>query len=171
MEVRLHPLEFTQRSLPPVCAVTGERADIQLRMEVSAPVHPASFLLLLLGPLGWIVLLYVLTRSDGAYVDVPVSRQVMDGIKEKRRRGLWSMAVLVATLIAVVLLGNAVYPGSWVLFLPLIGLGIWVGRVDTHRIRLRADSLGLVSVRNVHPQFAAAVQEWRRNSPIANPRL
>lgn len=167
----MHPLEFTQRELPRVCAATGEHAGWYARMSVSRPAHPASFLLLFLGPLGWLLLFVVLTRSDGTEVDIPVSRQVMDNIKEKRRRWRWFLATLVATVGAFSLIGRTeFYAVSWIVLLPFAAVGIWVSQVKTHRIGLRLDGVGLVTVKNVHPNFVAAVGQWRQNAPAATHR-
>ena len=171
MDVRLHPLEYTQRTLPGVCAATGERAAWELRMEIPGQVNPLAFILLFFGPIGWILLLFVLGRSDGTYVDVPVSQQVMDNVNEKRRRWYLLLATMVAsTIVFAVMTGNHLFPGAWMAFLPVLGLAAWVGSIKTHHIRARLDSAGLVTIKNVHPFFASAVADWRDNTVRLTPR-
>lgn len=173
MEVRLHPLEYTQRDLPRVCAVTGRTADWLLTLEARKSANPLSLLLLFLGPLGWLILLFVaLGGADGTTVDVPVSQNVMDKVREKRRRW-WIMLVGMAA--AVVLFGMAassqLFPAGWMVFILPIGLAVWTGLVQPHKIRLRLDGAGLVTLRNVHPSFVAAVEQWRDVSASTSPQL
>ncbi len=171
MDVRLHPLEYTQRDLPKVCAVTGDPAGWGLTLEARRPVNPAWFLLILFGPIGWLVLLFVLTRSDGTTLDIPVSQQVMDAIREKRRRW-WVLLATFAVGIGVMIGLNDVlsYPAAFLALVPALVVGIWVGTVRTHRLHLRLDAAGLVTVRNVHPAFAAALEQWRREVMPATPQ-
>lgn len=166
MDIRLHPLEYTQRDLPQVCAVTGRSADWLLTLEIRRPGNPLSLLLIFLGPLGWLILLAVLLRGgEGTSVDVPVSQNVMDQVREKQRR--WRI-MLVSMAAAVVLFalaaGNQLFPVAWMVFFPVIGLGIWTGLVTPHRIRPSLDGVGLVTLKNVHPSFVSAVEQWRTAS-------
>jgi hypothetical protein len=172
MNLTLHPLEYTQRELPRVCAVTGEPADWQLTMEASRPASPLALLLFFLGPIGWLLLLAVVVRGGpSTQVDVPVSQEVMDRLREHRRR-LW---ILFATLAAATVgfgigASNQMFPTAWLVFVPPIAIGFWTGQARPHRLRLSLDGAGLVTIRNVHPTFVTAVAFWREASPRTTPQ-
>ena len=157
-------MEFSRYRLPFICAISGEPAAWYAKVEVRKPLHPAAFLLIVLGPIGWLVLLAMALRSDGTYVEVPISQQVYDEIHERRRRLRWLLGVLVVSVVVFAWLANSfLFPAAWLVFLPAIGMGFWVGMVKGHyRMRLSVDGVGLVTLRRVHPAFVAAVEDWRR---------
>lgn len=174
MEVRLHPMEFAQRPLPYVCALTGKPAAWYMRVEVERPPHPAIYALILLGPPGWLILvLAMLVRRDGTHVEVPVSQYVYDQIHERRRRFRWFTAALVAEVLVFITVSDPmVFPAAWLLFAPSVALAFWVGSVKDHRLRLRLDGVGLVTIKDCHPGFVAAVEQWRAaGSQISTIRL
>ena len=172
MDVRIHPLEYTQRSLPEVCAATGEPADWLLNLEARSPASPLWLLLVFLGPLGWLLLLAVALRGNpGTSVDVPVSQKVMDDVREKRRRWWIMLGAMAAAVMAFgVMASSQLFPAAWMVFIPVIALGIWTGLVQPHRIRLSIDGVGLVTLRNVDPAFVAAVERWRNVSTPITPQ-
>jgi hypothetical protein len=173
VEVRLHPLEFTRYRLPFVCAVTGEPAAWYVKLDARKDLHPAGLLLVLLGPLGWLVLLALALRTDGTYVEVPISHQVHESNKERRRRWRWLLAVMVVTVVTFAFLaGEYLFPVAWLVFVPAIAMGFWVGAAPGHsRLRLHVDGVGLVTIRRVHPDFVAAVQQWRSRIAETTSRL
>ena len=171
MTVRLHPLEFTQRHLPFVCALTGEPAAWYRRVHADRPPHPAVYLLLLLGPLGWLILLFAVTRSDGTAVEIPISQYVYDQIAERRRRFRWLTAAMIAEVVVLIATaGSPLWPALWIIFVPVIAMGFWVGMVKDHRIRLTLDGVGLVTIHTFHPNFVAAIERWRQSAPAPTPR-
>lgn len=172
MEIRLHPLEFTHRDLPPVCAATGEPADWLNRMGVQQAANPLALLLFFLGPIGWVVLFVVLsTRPDGTYVEIPLSQPAMDALRERQRRTRIMLGGMVLTVVAFAwLLGSQMFPVAWLVLLALPALSIWTALARTHRIKLTLDGVGLVTLKNVHPNFVAAVEDWRKTAAAVTPR-
>jgi len=127
--------------------------------------------LLFFGPIGWLIFLFAAFRSTDASIDIPMSQRVMDGINEKKHRWRLMLAGMVAATVSFALLaGNQFFPGAWVVFLPVIGMGVWTGLVKTHNIRARVDDLGLVTLKNVHPFFDAALEDWRQRAPSTTPQ-
>ena len=162
MEIRLHPMEFSHYRLPFVCAVSGEPAAWYARIDVKRSMHPAALLLIFLGPIGWLVLLALALRLDGTYVELPISEAVYEEIHERRRRLRWMVLVLVVATVAFFYLANQLLAAALLIFVPVVGMAVWAGRVKGHsRLRLSVDAVGLVTIRRVHPEFAAAVESWR----------
>jgi hypothetical protein len=170
MKVRLHPLEYTQRDLPFVCAVTGEPAAWYVRMPIRKSLNPAYLLLVFLGPIGWLILLAVLARPESTYVEVPISEKVYDDMRERRRRLRWLTGAAIAQFgLFAFLAGNQLFPLAWLVFLPTIGFAVWAGSVKRHHIRLTIDSVNLVTMHHVSPNFVAAISAWRQASRQTNP--
>jgi hypothetical protein len=150
-----------------VCAVTGEPGAWYVRADAYKEPSPALFLLLLLGPIGWLVLAMALARRQGTFVEIPISQQVYDDLRERRRRARWLAGVSIAELGAAVFLASGgLDHAAWLVFLPAIFVAVWVGSVKNHRIRLSIDGVGLVTIKKAHPNFASAVASWRRDAPI-----
>src|SRR5450432_3913097 len=67
--------------LPNVCVKTGERADGKLRIEQQYDgLNGAWFLLLLLGPVGWVVLIFLAlgARRSSLSVQLPYATGAVD---------------------------------------------------------------------------------------------
>lgn len=166
MDVRLHPIEYARNDLPHVCAVTGEPAAVYVRVGARKDSNPAALLLLFLGPLGWLILIAILTRPDSTYIEIPVSRRVFDDMRERQRRTRWLLAGVALVLVAIAFLSGRLFPGAWLLLVPVVALAAWAGSVPNHRIKAGIDGVGLVTLRNAHPRFAGAVSTWRSNSSV-----
>jgi hypothetical protein len=147
--------------LPPVCAMTGDRADGYAPMVVPRSLGLA-WLLLLAGPLGWLVLAALYPRLRTRYeIRVPMSEPAFDRWMIERRRRLWCSWLGGALLVFAVAIRAL---GPLALLVALAGLFLlaiafrahW--RVPWLQPSLSADARGRrVTMRGVHPRFAAAV--------------
>jgi len=149
--------------LPNVCVKTGDRADGKFRIEQdSGGLSGGWFLLLLLGPLGWIALaiLAVTARRSVLTVRLPYSEGAVDReVRLSRER--W-VAVGVAALLGFAAIEPlATIPRSvW-----LVGAAIAVGvavvaqvRFSWTQVHIRLDaSHRWITLSNVHPAFVQAV--------------
>jgi hypothetical protein len=163
--------------LPPLCVKEGvPTADhLTVRDASSGPGFGAAWLLVLLGPIGWIVLLYLSLAGKGGLTGrLPFSefayRRLMVA---QRMQTVWIVAAIVVGLLA--LLGLAVYSstrssGSAAAAIALgaatLGAVVKVA-LQTREVRwaevhlVLDDSYRWVTIKGVHPDFAAAVA----NSP------
>jgi len=149
--------------LPAVCAKTGERADGRWRVErfVGGGLG-AAWLLLFLGPLGWIVLLLVslTSKHEVLTVRLPYSTFAAD---HERRLVLTRRVAIFSAIGFALLLGLQVVP----LLAPLWAIATVAGcaatvvaqvRLALWRVRVRLDaSRRWVTLDNVHPLFAEAL--------------
>ena len=146
---------------PPVCCMTGARADGNVAMIVPKPLGVA-WLLLLAGPVGVLVLAAVYSRIRTRYViKLPLSRAAFDRRLTLMRQRLWCgwLGVLgIAGGIALRWFGS--------IAAVMVGVGI-VGVIIAVIAHLRlpwtmpsatANSRGTVVIlHGVHPRFATAV--------------
>jgi hypothetical protein len=149
--------------LPNVCVKTGEKADGKFRIEQdSGGLNGGWFLLLLLGPIGWIglAILAVTARRSVLTVRLPYSEASVDR-EVRRSRERW-VAVAVAVLLglaAIVRLASIPRSVWWV------GAGVaLVVAVIVHvrfvftRVHIRLDASNRwITLSNVHPAFVQAV--------------
>lgn len=150
-------------NLPGLCARTGVPTDALLRIEKPiGGMGAAAWLLLFLGPLGWIALFLLELLGTGREtltVRLPYSRGVRAQERERHR------ARLVAGIIGLVALLNGVSSFGLLprasLVVAVLGLGVAfvIHLVLTFLdIGIRLDaSRRWVTLTGVHPDFAAAV--------------
>jgi hypothetical protein len=152
--------------LPPVCVMTGERAEGYAPMIVPRSLGIA-WLLLLLGPFGWLLLAALYPRLRTRYeIRVPMSESAFDRWMTERRRRLWCSwlgGALVIAGIGIRALGPlALLVG--VAGLLLVGVALrahW--RIPWLQPSLSADARGRrVTMRGVHERFVVAVSRTLR---------
>ncbi len=174
MEVRLHPLEFARHHLPFVCASSGVPAAWYQRVGIRRSMHPAAFLLIFIGPLGWLILVAMVFRLERTYLEIPISQAVYEQIQERRQRVRWLSAVIViGTALALYLGSNGPFSAPWLAMVVVLagGMGFWAGSVKNPQFRVSIDGVGLVTISRCHPNFVAAVELWRRSDSEATTRL
>jgi hypothetical protein len=164
--VRVRVDEAMLGKLPPVCAMTGEQAGGYAPMVVPRSLGPAWFLLVL-GPVGWAILLGLYPRLRTRYeISVPMSDRAFDRWITERRRRLWCSwlgGALIVLAVAVRFVGPfAALVGLAGVFLLVIAYRAhW--RIPWLEPSLSADARGRwVTMRGVHPRFVTAVARARR---------
>lgn len=158
-EVQVFVDDFVLGRLPPVCVVTGQATNDQVKMRSNVhPLNPVWLLLILLGPIGWLILLAV-AWSNGDYLTgwLPYSRAEMS-VRDARRRLLLigtAVAVVGFLLLAGFLHVPVMFGGALVaLFAGLIGFTA----LESREPRVSLDASGRwVTIRRVHPSFVASV--------------
>ena len=159
--------EAVRGRLPMVCARTGEPADLMVRMHQpvgSGGLRSWAWLLVFLGPPGWLALLVVLLLAPpGEYLTVRVP-QTRASWHRARMLGRWRIGafVLGAACLAAAFFYAGMFPLLWV----ALGLaGFVIGAVLS--VMLYAQTIGValdasrrwVTLSGVHPAFVAAVEE------------
>jgi hypothetical protein len=155
--------------LPPVCVMTGEPADGYAPMIVPRSLGVA-WLLLLVGPLGWLLLAALYPRLHTRYeVRVPMSDDAFDRWITERRRRLWCSWIGGAGLLLALAIRGL---GPLAALVGLAGLFLLAVAYRAHwRIpwlqpSLSADARGRwVTMRGVHERFAAAVERSLKSNP------
>jgi hypothetical protein len=149
--------------LPPVCCMTGARADGYASLVVPKPLGVA-WLLLLAGPLGVLVLIAIYPRIRTRYVvKLPLSAAAFERRLTLMRRRLWCGWLGVVGIAGGLALR---WFGEIAAVLFVAGVVGVVAAVIAH-LRLpwtmpsaRADTTGrFVVLQGVHPRLAAAVAE------------
>jgi hypothetical protein len=150
--------------LPHVCAKTGARADGKLRVEQARGGMGAGWLLVFLGPLGWLVLvvLAVTTRRESLTLRLPYSAEAVD--RELRLVHARFAAISAAAVFAI---GGVVVDVSPLRELfAVAAIATLVVAAIAHvclawvRVTIRLDaSRRWVTLSGVHPAFAIAVKE------------
>jgi hypothetical protein len=175
--------------LPPVCVKTGQTTGD--RLVLTAPVGStglgAAWLLLFLGPFGWLALfIYALVhRSETLTVRLPFSDRAHDELAQARRRqralGWSTVATLLGAFTALV----AMQPFSGraaAAALAVVGVGLLVSWI-AEALHVRRAGVGVdldgsrrwVTLSRVHDDFARAVyafqneQSETRRSPLSQP--
>ena len=171
--------DAVQGDLPMVCARTGGPADGLRRIH--QPISDRSgwtWLLIFLGPIGWIAFLAVsfATRSRDLLVRLPYSQDALNA-----ERGQYRAAVIAgaATVVAGVGALVSLAPGTarsnvretiGGLFLAMMAAAFiaavaFAVRYKARRPRIELDASGRwVTLRNVAPGFSDAVTERARNN-------
>jgi hypothetical protein len=154
--------EAVRGTLPNVCVKTGERADGRYAIEQSWGGVGAGWLLVFLGPLGWIVLaLWAATaRRDRLTVRLPYSTAAFDRERRLMRERIVTVIVAVALALAAIVQVLSVPRVVWgVGFLGAVVVAAAIQvRLGWSQIGVRLDaSRRWVTLSNVHPDFARAV--------------
>jgi len=152
--------------LPPICVKTGERTDLIIRVQqpVGGGLNGAAWLLVFLGPPGWVALFVVMLLSSGQEyltVRIPQTEAAYDREKALERfRLAASGASIVALLCGVVLPG--MFPVLWL----VAGAAFLIAAAALH-LRIWGQAVGIsldgsrrwVTLSGVHPDFVQAVRE------------
>jgi hypothetical protein len=155
--------------LPPVCVMTGERADGYAPMVVPKPLGFA-WLLLLLGPFGVLLLVALYSRLRVRYVvSIPMSDAAFERWHRAQAQRLWLSFLGGAGLVAAVAL---VWLGGLALLIALASVAALALALRAHlrvpwlQPTLNADRAGrTLTMLGVHDRFAAAVA-----APSPHPR-
>ena len=153
--------DAVQGHLPYVCAKTGEPADGLQRVEQGQGPGPGVFLLLFLGPIGWIVLIALSGRTSFLTVRLPVSDAALSFDRGLRR------VRMIALLVALGAGVSAVFVRAEPMLMPPLAVvaGVAVVVAIIYAIRVSLNTVGIeldasgrwVTLRRVHPNFARAV--------------
>jgi hypothetical protein len=160
-------------NFPNVCAKTGRPAGGVLRIEDSRGGIGLAWVLLLFGPIGWLVLLAVvaLARRETLVVRLPYSDE---GLREERRKAhvVWQSLVVGALCVVAAALELEPLPISVWIVATLVAAAVFVVACTVMlvtRVGVRLDaSHRWVTLSRVHPDFVAAVQAMyrdRRDAP------
>ncbi len=164
--------------LPSVCVYDGAPTADRLTVRTPVGAGPsrigAAWLLVFLGPVGWLVLaILALTRSSGEVLSVtlPCSEQAHRRQVRTRRNETAGLAVTVALVIAeiVVFVSRPMFAGLWAL---LVAVGIFAAlavtflaalRLARTEVRVSLDgSRRWVTIANAHATFVFAAWEQVR---------
>ena len=163
-------------TFPNVCVKTGERADGKFVIEQRWGGVGAGWLLILLGPLGWIVLAVwaVTARREELTVRLPYSTAAFNRETRLMRERIVAVIVAVALGFAAVVQLVSVPRVIWgvaAIVALVVAAAIQV-RLGWSQIGIKLDaSRRWVTLSNVHPGFARAVDGTRdaqRSDSFAN---
>jgi hypothetical protein len=167
--------DYALGRLPGVCVLTGEPADgtVTNRTRPGNP-NPLLLLLVLLGPIGWIILAVAATRSGRELAgELPVTQARWQYLQRVRRTMWATMAVFVAAFVATLLsveddLRTAMTAVvAVVAFVAAAGIKIWL-QFQWPTVRLDASGRW-VTLQAVSPEFARAVAARNRRADDATP--
>jgi hypothetical protein len=175
-------------NLPPVCAKTGDTTEDHLVLTVPTRNNGlgVAWLLLLLGPVGWLVLfVYAVARRDETLtVRVPFSDRSYGELSHARRRqralGWSTVATFLCALFVTIL--HTFTARATAAALATIGLALLVSWI-AESLRVRRVGVGVeldgsrrwVTLSRVHGDFVRAVDAARgqdsehRRSPLRQP--
>jgi len=152
--------------LPPICVKTGERTDLIIRVQqpVGGGLNGAAWLLVFLGPPGWVALFVVMLLSSGReHLTVRIPQT---GAAYSRERALEGFRLAAFGAGVVALLCGAVLPGMFPVLWLLTGAASLIAAAALHlRIQGQAVRISLdgsrrwVTFSGVHPDFVQAVRE------------
>ncbi len=160
--------------LPGVCARDG--VPTTDRMRISEEVGRDNrlgilWLLFLVGPMGWIVLIFVVPRSSGEHlvVELPYSEAAHNRIVEGRRLRNTGLFMGFAVTIGLLFLTAWARLGSLgaMLIVATVAVAAGVALRGMWRIAMASVNVELdasrrwVTLRGVHPAFAAACRDQR----------
>ena len=157
--------------LPAVCATTGAPADGRFRIDRYMGGLGAAWLLVFLGPIGWIafIVLAVTSRREVLSVRLPWSVVAADRERRLVRTRLISMCSAVGFALLLVLRWLPLLDPLWAIALIAAGTTAVVAQLRLYwrRVNVRLDaSRRWVTLTNVHPAFADAVRhETLTSSP------
>ncbi|HEU4320272.1 MAG TPA: hypothetical protein VFS66_09340 [Acidimicrobiia bacterium] len=161
VSVRVFIDDYAADRLPDVCVFSG--ADTTDRVKFRSNVgfgNPFVWLLLFLGPIGWLILL-LFSFAPGNYIEgwLPFTHE----IATRQRRDRWRIFAFgvggaLAMLLAASLTGSQVFValaiGAVLLTMVLVAISLR----NEPRLSLDASRRWL-TIRGVHPRFASAVEE------------
>jgi len=163
--------------LPLVCVVTGQPTDFVVRDKV--PIDPglgAWWLLVLLGPIGWVVLVLVaLTRRPPMLtVRLPMSDETFDRLESAKRGIRVGVLLFGAGVVGGLAAVTVDLPRSLLLVAGIVAL-VGVGLAVAGRVALAFRQVGVsldasrrwVTLRRVSPEFAHAVRISRPTSRVS----
>jgi hypothetical protein len=157
--------------LPPLCVKegipTGE--ELTVRDASGGPGFGAAWLLVLLGPIGWLVLLYLsLAGGGGVTGRLPFSEFAYRRLLvAQRMQTIWIVAAIVVGVLAFLCLiihTSASSAAAIALGAATVGAVVEVA-LQTRQVRRAEVNLVMdasrrwVTIRGVHPDFAAAVAD------------
>lgn len=152
--------------VPPVCARTGEPADIQVQMRrpVAGGIPWIVWLLLFLGPVGVLALVLAALFSPGAEVLTVLVPRTRASFDHDRRLNGWRLLCLGAAVAVPCLgvLGVRMFPWMWLAaeVACLVAAGAITWSLWHRSVDVSIDpSRRWVTLSNVHPAFAAAVDQ------------
>jgi len=164
--------------LPALCAKGGVPTADRLRLveEVGQAARlGVLWLLLLAGPLGWLLLAVLAGRSRGERleVEVPFSAEAYGRLRAARRARRVALAAGGLAVVGLVWLAAAAGPGPAGVVVALLALAGAAVAALAAGWRLDAASVGVeldasrrwVTLTGVHPAFAAACQERAAAAP------
>lgn len=157
--------DYVLGRLPGICVVTGEPTGDRLASSivVDGP-SPAWWLLVLLGPIGWLVLILVMVGSRRSTLtgELPMSAIAYQAARHRDRlRWLYAATVVIA-LLALALAFPSFGGVGLVLLLLAVGVAAWIiaDRRSWPQVTLDA-SRRWVKISGVHPAFADTVGRSR----------
>jgi len=162
--------------LPMVCARSGEPADYMVRtVQPVGGLPSAAWLLLLVGPPGWGLLLILLLLASGTEkLTVRIPRAEAGYEKERQmRRVTWGAALTGMACVGLAFLFASQAPGQAMVWLALaasflVAAAVLLAMVNLRAIRISLDgSRRWVTLSGVHPDFVRAVE--RQEAGIHRP--
>ena len=154
--------EAVQGDFPSVCARTGRPSDIVVQLERrQGGVGGAALLLILLGPLGWLVLavLAVARPGEPLVIRVPYTEAALAEDARYRRISLAAVTLGVASLVLAVVFHGMSQGAVWLVIAAasfVVGLFFHV-RAALAQVGVSLDaSRRWVTLSNVHAHFVEA---------------
>lgn len=171
-EVTVFVDDAVRGTLPDVCAKDGVPATGRFRVtkEVGRSNRMGIlWLLVLVGPLGWLALAYILFRDTGERLDVqlPYSDEALERFAAARRlrtRAIGAAILGGMTLLLVAMWAHLGAPGLLIAFVAtvasLVVAVVADMRMEQGSVHVSLDaSRRWVTLRGVHPAFAAACHD------------
>jgi hypothetical protein len=157
---------------PPVCAKTGAPAVGVQRIVQTYGGVGAAWLLVFLGPVGWLLLVLVALfhRGELLTVRVPMSRAASEAERDVKRARLVATAVALGAFASAFIDLQPLPRPVWVAVAVVATVVALVAHVVlfVRQVGVELDaSRRWVTLRGVHPDFVAAVGEWQRHDQVA----
>lgn len=152
--------------LPSTCAKTGAPADGMVRIQQMRGGIGVGWLLVFLGPVGWLVLIVLAatSRPEVLTVRVPMSAAAVARAQHLRRRGVVAALACPALLLGALLQLDPVPVAAWLVAAAVAAVVAVAFGATVLWTRVGVDldaSRRWVTLSRVHPEFAAAVQARR----------
>ncbi len=162
-EVTVFVDDAVRGRFPHVCAKTGTPSAAYWRIDQPISGLGLAWLLLLLGPIGWVAFLVLAAVKDREVVSVrlPYSDEAAERLTELRRSRTIAALLVPVPLLGIFALGSLVPVAVWFVFAGAIAaLAVWFQiRIATERVTVSLDaSRRWVTLGNVSPAFASAVR-------------